>query len=331
LEPAKQRLLNCLTHLRRRDPVRNVIPPKPLNATQLQAPIDDIEANTRADWWEFDDPFSDIFPSLLTASQIANYARVTGLVHPFDEAFLKGATYEVGISGCAYWWDQNNKKHVDVVSTNTDEIVLSPNSITFVETDIDFRLPQYIAARFNLHIKLVHRGLLLGTGPIVDPGFRGKLLIPLHNLTSSPYTITAGEKIVWVEFSKTLFGSTSADEGYLNHPLKFRVFPESKRWLRAPQYLTKSNAGNPIVSSISGFIGDVEQRVQAVESRVRTLQILAYIGIILTVILSLYSSWSLYNSALDIIKAYEVGEDSLESRVERLERCRNQLPGIACK
>ncbi len=29
---------------------------------------------------------------------------------------------------------------------------------------------------------IVYKGLLLGTGPIVDPGFVGKLYIPLHKL-----------------------------------------------------------------------------------------------------------------------------------------------------
>jgi deoxycytidine triphosphate deaminase len=101
-----------------------------------------------------------------------------------------------------------------VANVGESGIVLEANSITFVETDVEFRLPQYIAMRFNLHIKLVHRGLLLCTGPIVDPGFRGRLLIPLHNLTSQPLTIKQGEKIVWIEFTKTSFGQSSDREGY---------------------------------------------------------------------------------------------------------------------
>ena len=49
----------------------------------------------------------------------------------------------------------------------------------------------------------MHRGLLLGTGPLVDPGFHGRLLIPLHNLTSDEYTIRGDEGLIWMEFTKT--------------------------------------------------------------------------------------------------------------------------------
>jgi deoxycytidine triphosphate deaminase len=309
-----------------------VSPPKPPNSTSLAGALSPAEADDRAEWWEYDDPFDDLLPSLLTASQITNYARVAAILYPFDEKYLKGATYEVGISGHAYSWDQDNHKHVDPVGSGPDgEVVLAPNSITFVETDIEFRLPQYMAVRFNLHIKLVHRGLLLGTGPIVDPGFRGKLLIPLHNLTSSPYRIRAGEKIVWIEFSKTLFGGSSVDPGYITHQRDFRVFPKSKRWLTTEDYLQKANAGNPIVSSISGAIGSVDTRVTSVESKITRLQLFAYAGILLTVILSLYSSWSLYHSALDIIEAYQGQRNSLSQRVEALEKCRKSPELPSCK
>jgi hypothetical protein len=64
------------------------------------------------------------------------------------------------------------------------------------------QLPDYIALRFNLKIQNVYRGLLLGTGPLVDPGFVGHLSFPLHNLTTNPYHFDAAEDVVWVEFTK---------------------------------------------------------------------------------------------------------------------------------
>lgn len=303
-----------------------------MDAAGFAPPTSRVDADHRAEWWEKDDPFGDLAPSLLTAEQIANYARAAAIVYPFDERSVKGATYEVGISGNIYYWDENSRKHILSVNAQPGgEVELQPNSISFVETDVEFRLPHYLAARFNLHIKLVHRGLLLGTGPLVDPGFRGKLLIPLHNLTNERYTISAGEKIVWVEFSKTLFGAKSAEAGYETKPWDFRLFPPEKRWLSAAHYLQKANAGNPIVSSIAGFMGETGRRVETVERHVNRLQLAGYIGLGVTVLLSLASSWSLYNSALDIIKSYAAERDSLRARVEILEKCRRLPAGIDCK
>ena len=64
-------------------------------------------------------------------------------------------------------------------------------------------MPAYIVARFNLKISLVYKGLLLGTGPIVDPCFEGRLSIPLHNLTHNNYTLLGGDTLIAMEFTKT--------------------------------------------------------------------------------------------------------------------------------
>ena len=42
-----------------------------------------------------------------------------------------------------------------------DEFTLEANSIAFVQVEPVFRLPDYIALRFNLKITHVHRGILI--------------------------------------------------------------------------------------------------------------------------------------------------------------------------
>ncbi len=82
------------------------------------------------------------------------------------------------------------------------EILIPKNSITYILLKEEFRLPEYIGARFNLSIQYIHKGILLGTGPMVQPGFSGRLLIPLHNLTGNNYRFTGGEGLIMVEFTK---------------------------------------------------------------------------------------------------------------------------------
>jgi deoxycytidine triphosphate deaminase len=295
---------------------------RPTDARSLNVATTRADFEERADWWEFEDPFDDLDPALLTAEQINNYARVTGLVRPFDEKLLKGATYEIGVSGNVYFWNEKKKKKiVPVESVGETGFVLEANSITFVETDVEFRLPQYIAMRFNLHIKLVHRGLLLGTGPIVDPGFRGRLLIPLHNLTSQALTIKPGEKIVWIEFTKTAFGQSSAREGYQKELPDFRVFPKNKRWLEPEFYFQKANSGNPIMSSISGFISKTNKQLARNTKWVNTLGVTGFISIALTVFGGLYASWTVLNNAWTAVNADIAQRKDVEARLQTLERC----------
>jgi len=153
------------------------------------------------------DPFTDVSPSLLAASDIERYVRKTGLISPFftgggDRSRLKKASYEGRIGSAAYVFQGSKGDFVNVLQPGKP-LRVKANSIVFVECDLDFRLPRNIALRFNLQIVHVHRGLLLGTGPLVDPGYWGKLCIPLHNLTNEHYDIPLDEGLIWIEFTKT--------------------------------------------------------------------------------------------------------------------------------
>ena len=64
-------------------------------------------------------------------------------------------------------------------------------------------LPYYIVARFNLRVKWVYRGILLGTGPQVEPGYKGLLSCPLFNLTDRALKITLREEFATIDFERT--------------------------------------------------------------------------------------------------------------------------------
>lgn len=80
---------------------------------------------------------------------------------------------------------------------------MEPNSIVYVSTYEKLDLPYYIAARFNLRVKWVYRGILLGTGPQVEPGYRGFLSCPLYNLTDRPIRIRFREDFATIDFERT--------------------------------------------------------------------------------------------------------------------------------
>src|ERR1043166_7949999 len=152
------------------------------------------------------DPFPEIEAALLNSADICDYVAATGMIFPFCEHtdLLKPASYGPLLKGRGIYWDRNSKKHDLLLSDgkiegyeNYDyrtEFDLERNSIAFITLEPTFRMPLYLAFRFNLAIREVYRGLLLGTGPIVDPGFQGKISFPLHNLTDEKYTLVAGEQ-----------------------------------------------------------------------------------------------------------------------------------------
>ena len=131
----------------------------------------DDEAARQFATYKCTDPYPDIKPALLNSADIYDYVAATGMIYPFNPDKLKPASYEADLLGPVVYWDADNKeKRIDL--QRGTQFTLKRNSIAFVTLHAKLRLPKYIALRFNLRITNVHRGILLGTGPLVDPGLR---------------------------------------------------------------------------------------------------------------------------------------------------------------
>jgi deoxycytidine triphosphate deaminase len=188
------------------------------------------------------------------------------MLFPFyaNSASLKPASYEVR-PGRKFvrWTEEGVRLEIDIDENGSFE--LPPNTISFIQIEPKIRLPDYIAIRFNLRITHVHRGLLLGTGPLIDPGFAGVPLIPLHNLTSESYRIHGNEGLIWVEFTKTapeiveIASPPYARRGSF-HPLEPRKTDRDIDY-----YFLRANRLQPIRSSIPGAIRNAELRAEEAE------------------------------------------------------------------
>ena len=127
------------------------------------------------------DPFAEeIQPALLNSADIKKYVDKDCLIErdAFDDKRLKTASYEMRFLGELHSWDMKKDGTLDPRCMKIrcgDAVKLPGNSITYLWMEEKLLLPEYIAARFNLHIRHVHKGILLGTGPMVDPGFFRKL------------------------------------------------------------------------------------------------------------------------------------------------------------
>lgn len=291
------------------------------------------------------DPFlRDIPPALLNSADIAAYAEALspGLFEPFiKEKRLKPATYEISFEGDVYLW-QKDRSFLEKLNPWRDDqaklekleqhkltkdgtFTIPANSIVYIFPVTYFRIPLFLALRFNLHIKLVHRGLLLGTGPIVDPGFAGRLLIPVHNLTSQPLTVHGSAGFIWVEVTKI----SPVREGTSQVP-----FNRDKSGQSAEAYLKNANNLNPIVSTLHV----TSERLNLLWGKLSMLSIL---GVVALVALT-YGCWSLINDThhyvTDTRKASIEDLDKLQKRqdtqqtekasVEELEKLRKRQDAL---
>lgn len=213
----------------------------------------DEEAKEKFKQYSSPDPFPEIPPALLNSADVFDYVGTTGMVFPFNQTpeKLKPASYEVPFLGLVIYWNEGMRSEEEI--KDGTKFKLRKNSIAFVWPKTVFRLPDYIALRFNLQITHVHRGLLLGTGPLIDPGFAGRILIPLHNLTSEDYELVGGTGLIWVEFTKlspnrrwNAQSNRSSEHCY--------SFPFRKVEKEPHYYFEKASRNQPIQSSIPGEV-----------------------------------------------------------------------------
>jgi deoxycytidine triphosphate deaminase len=300
------------------------------------------------------DPFPEVAAALLNSADIYDYVRMTGMLYPFQKGSLKSGSYEAAIRGRCIWWDQDGKHQEKVLSDdNRDEFTLRANSIAFVQVEPFFRLPDYIALRFNLKITHVHRGILLGTGPLVDPGFEGRLLIPLHNLTTNEYTLRSGEGLIWIEFTKTsplpIHSEVTVNALGVTRYGRYIPFPESKKNLEPEYYLAKASPHSPIRSSISQVVKESEKAakeaadastksaMEAETTRKRADRVLGFFSVAAVIALAtaVYATWDLiHNTWKTVIEVqqqlqHEIATDLSQSR--EVEQTLREIKSIELK
>jgi dCTP deaminase len=136
---------------------------------------------------------------ILTAQQISEaYRRGDLVINPFEEEQIQGATYDlrVGEQGAT----TSAKRLVNI--RETGYLLLQPGDFGVITVLEEVRLgPQY-AGRFGLRSKYARKGIIATTGPQIDPGYHGRLIIGLSNLTPRQISLPYKDDLVSVEFHR---------------------------------------------------------------------------------------------------------------------------------
>lgn len=136
---------------------------------------------------------------ILTDRQIREAVKSGDIViEPFDESQVQPATYDVrvGIQAAT----TSTKKIINVKEDGY--VTLSPGDFGVVIALEYLKLgPQYVA-RFGLRSKFARKGLIATTGPQIDPGFSGHLIVGITNLTPRTVTLSFKDDFLSIEFHK---------------------------------------------------------------------------------------------------------------------------------
>lgn len=136
-------------------------------------------------------------------------------IYPFEEQNLKGSTYNLTASPCAYIIDNQDKKQKIIVN-DKNEIVIPKHRAALIETRESIYVSNKICGTYHSKVGLVKKGLS-HIGTTLDPEYFGTSLIAIHNNTEHDEYITVGKSFV----SLMLYGMrTRSDAPHDNQPFR---------------------------------------------------------------------------------------------------------------
>src|SRR5271157_4329573 len=147
---------------------------------------------------------------ILNYQQIIDTCKSNDIViDPFDVKQVQGATYDlrVGEQGAT----TSTKKLINI--RENGYLTLDPGDFGIITTLEIIKLSPSYVGRFGLRSKYARKGLIATTGPQIDPGYYGRLIIGITNLTPKPVSLPYKDDLLTVEFHRLEQASTHPYDG----------------------------------------------------------------------------------------------------------------------
>ena len=136
---------------------------------------------------------------ILNAQQITEAVKANEIsIIPFLEDQVQAATYDlkVGDQGAT----TSTKKIINI--KDNGYIIIQPGDFAVITVLEEIRLGNQYAGRIGLRSKYARKGLIATTGPQIDPGFHGRLIIGVTNLTPKHITLPYRDDFISIELHR---------------------------------------------------------------------------------------------------------------------------------
>ena len=196
---------------------------------------------------------------ILTDRQIRQAIETRNIIiNDFEERQIQPATYDLRIGGQGV--TTSGKELVDIKKKGY--LTLEPGDFAVIITLEKIEIgPQY-AARFGLRSYFARKGIIATTGPQIDPGFRGRLIVGLTNLTPNPVAFSYKDDFLTVEFHKLEEPSESPYGGGYQDTESLR--PEDIALVTEQKGMALSEMLNTL-SSLSSNVATLAHEVQTIK------------------------------------------------------------------
>ncbi len=128
---------------------------------------------------------------VLSKSEINQRCRaIKPLIENMSDANVQACSYDLRMGNQYYYDDGDNNHQANVRTLGIGEYLkIPPNAICYVITEELVNIPGDLTASISLSFGLIKRGVMLAAQPPYDPGYSGKTVALLHNLSNETIVI----------------------------------------------------------------------------------------------------------------------------------------------
>jgi deoxycytidine triphosphate deaminase len=183
-------------------------------------------------------------------------ARRKGLLVPFEEAQLKGASYDIRAGDYAILARSKAEGgHKRILLKEQDYIDLSPNQAVAIYSLERLNIPPDMKGRLSLRSYWAIKGLHYNGG-VIDPGYTGLLFFNITNLGTAPVRIHYAEGLVTTEFIR------------LDQPSQ-RIYNDGEPLLDIPEERLPPLPSQPAENlvALQALVTELSRRVKELENR----------------------------------------------------------------
>ncbi|MGD1158048.1 MAG: hypothetical protein ABSA41_19785 [Terriglobia bacterium] len=118
------------------------------------------------------------------------------ILDPFDPARVEPASYDIRVGTWAF--SSSSKEKVNLSQKGV--LIIEPGEFAVLESRERVELDTRTAAQLGLPSEYASRGLLMLSGPQIDPGFVGVLVVRMINLAPKPIALPYEAPFLTVQF-----------------------------------------------------------------------------------------------------------------------------------
>lgn len=210
---------------------------------------------------------------ILTDRQISEACEREDIkISPFEDNQIQPASYDLRVG--EHGITTSSKKLTNIKESGY--LLIQPGDFAIINVLEEIKLNAQHTGRFGLRSKYARKGLIATTGPQVDPGYHGRLIIGLTNLAPTPVSLPFKDDFVSIEFHQL--------EEPAAHPYSGPY--QEKLTLGAEEIETITEGTGMAISEVITTLRAVSTNVATLAGEVKTLQwsVPAIVGVGIAVI-----------------------------------------------